>query len=57
MPKKEIKPPKKIIEDEMVSEIDFSEGFGGIPENVSLTKNIGCASYSKPKVKNTREKE
>jgi hypothetical protein len=57
MPKKEIKPPKKIIEDEMVSEIDFSEGFGGIPENVSLTKNIGCASNSIDKVKNTQKKE
>ena len=56
-PKKENKPPKKIIEDEMVSEIDFSEGFGGIPENVSLTKNIGCASNSKGKVKNYQKKE
>jgi hypothetical protein len=34
-------------------EWDFSEGFGGIPENVSLTKNIGCASDSADKVKKT----
>ena len=38
-----VKNPKK---EDMVSEIDFSEGFGGIPESVSLTKNIGCASDS-----------
>lgn len=25
---------------------DFSEGYGGIPENVSLTHNIGCGAKS-----------
>ncbi|MFD2035880.1 hypothetical protein ACFSKL_13840 [Belliella marina] len=28
-------------------EWDFSEGFGGIPDDVDLTRNIGCASDSK----------
>jgi hypothetical protein len=57
MSKKENKPPKKIIEDEMISEVDYSEGFGGIPENVSLTKNIGCASDSKGKNKKIRKND
>jgi|UPI0002A6D7DA hypothetical protein len=35
---------------------DFSEGFGGIPENVSLTQNIGCASNSGNKGKKTSKK-
>lgn len=37
---------KKIIEEE-AEEWDFSEGFGGIPDDVDLTRNIGCASDSK----------
>ena len=45
------KPGKKVIEDEIISEVDYSQGFGGIPENVSLTKNIGCASDSEDKGK------
>lgn len=49
MGKKSGYPRKKIIEEEFISEVDYSEGFGGIPENVSLTKNIGCASDSKNK--------
>lgn len=53
--KKKLK--KKVIEDEMISEVDFSEGFGGIPENVSLTKNIGCASDSKPNKKNIQKND
>lgn len=57
MAKKENKLREKIIENEMISEIDFSEGFGGIPENVSLTKNIGCASNSSIKTKKNRKKE
>lgn len=32
-------------------EWDFQEGFGGIPEDVDLSKNIGCASNKKPKKK------
>jgi hypothetical protein len=35
---------------------DFSEGFGGIPENVSLTQNIGCASNSGNKAKKSLKK-
>jgi hypothetical protein len=35
---------------------DFSEGFGGIPENVSLTQNIGCASNSGIKDKKSSKK-
>jgi hypothetical protein len=57
MGKKEKKPEEKTSVEAMVSEIDFSEGFGGIPENVSLTKNIVCASNSKDKVKNYQKKE
>ncbi|SMD42116.1 hypothetical protein SAMN00777080_0653 [Aquiflexum balticum DSM 16537] len=48
---------KKIIEEELISEVDYSEGFGGIPENVSLTKNIGCASDSKNKDKKIRKND
>lgn len=50
-------PRKKIIEQELISEVDYSEGFGGIPENVSLTKNIGCASDSKNKIKKIRKND
>lgn len=37
---------KKPIEEEAET-WDFSEGFGGIPEDVELKRNIGCASDSK----------
>lgn len=42
---------KKDKEDkeEQAEEWDFSEGFGGIPDDVDLTRNIGCASNSKKK--------
>lgn len=30
-------------------ELDFSQGFGGIPEDLDLTQNIGCASDRKKK--------
>ncbi|WP_186757118.1 hypothetical protein [Echinicola salinicaeni] len=30
-------------------EWDYSEGFGGIPEEVDLTKNIGCGTSKKLK--------
>ncbi|MCH7414173.1 hypothetical protein MM213_11790 [Belliella sp. R4-6] len=33
--------------EEEAEEWDFSEGFGGIPDDVDLTRNIGCASDSK----------
>lgn len=53
---------KKEVE-KLALERDFSEGYGGIPQDVELTKNIGCASggnkKSKPTVsqnhKNTNE--
>ena len=51
------KPGKKVFDDKMISEVDYSEGFGGIPENVSLTKNIGCASDSKDKDKKIRKND
>lgn len=35
---------------------DFTEGFGGIPEDVSLTKNIGCAGGNSKKSKEKDEK-
>ena len=56
MTKKEKKKSKNRTTDSMPSEIDFSEGFGGIPENVSLTKNIGCASDSGTNTKKTNKK-
>ncbi|GAB3658954.1 hypothetical protein GCM10028791_32210 [Echinicola sediminis] len=28
-------------------EWDFSEGFGGLPDDIELSKNIGCASNGK----------
>jgi hypothetical protein len=34
-------------------EWDFSEGFGGIPQDVDLTKNIGCTSGRKKSRKPT----
>lgn len=42
--KKKNHKPKKEQPKEEATEWDFSEGFGGIPEEVELTKNIGCAS-------------
>jgi hypothetical protein len=56
MAQKMLTKEKKSEKEEMASEWDFSEGFGGIPENVSLTKNIGCASDSKPKPKKNVKK-
>lgn len=46
--KKQKKVAPKLEESE---EWDFSEGFGGIPGEVDLTKNVGCASGSKKKKK------
>jgi hypothetical protein len=57
MGKKPVYQRKKIIGEEMISEVDYSEGFGGIPENVSLTKNIGCASDSKNKDKKIQKND
>lgn len=39
---------------EELEPLDFEDGivdFGGIPKDIDLTKNIGCASSSKKKVK------
>jgi hypothetical protein len=36
-------------EDEFADELDFSDGFGGISEDVDLTQNIGCASNQRKK--------
>jgi hypothetical protein len=33
---------KKLPEEPVASEWDFSEGFGILPTDVSLTQNIGC---------------
>jgi hypothetical protein len=51
MVKKKEKKEQKVEKENLVEDWDFSEGFGGIPENVSLTKNIGCASNSGDKGK------
>lgn len=39
-----------------IEEVDFSGDFGGIPSDISLTKNIGCAADSKPKEKQQKWK-
>jgi hypothetical protein len=39
------------VKEQKVDEIDFSEGFGGIPSDVDFNRNIGCASNSKKKNK------
>lgn len=55
MAKKKPAKVQKVQKETLAEEIDFSEGFGGIPENVSLTKNIGCASNSGDKDKKSRK--
>jgi len=35
--------------DEFASEWDFSEGFGGLPEDLDLTQNLGCVPERKKK--------
>jgi hypothetical protein len=35
--------------EDFADELDFSEGFGGIPDNVNLTHNIGCVPDQKKK--------
>jgi len=47
-------PKKKKPTKEMSAEWDLSEGFGGIPEDVDFTKNIGCVSNSIKKKPSTR---
>ncbi|WP_304516633.1 hypothetical protein [Cecembia rubra] len=39
------------MKEKLAEEWDFSEGFGGIPQELELTKNIGCASDGKKKQK------
>ncbi|RZS95175.1 hypothetical protein [Cecembia calidifontis] len=46
------KKPKEKAQD-FAEEWDFSEGFGGIPQDVDLTKNIGCASGGNKKKKSS----
>jgi hypothetical protein len=29
-------------QEEPIEELDFEDGFGGLPEDLDLTKNIGC---------------
>lgn len=53
MSKKKQNKTQNFQKEPLADEWDFSEGFGGIPENVSLTKNIGCASNSGHKDKKT----
>lgn len=36
---------------------EFGQDFGGLPSDVSLTKNIGCASTSTPKPTEKKWKE
>ena len=48
------KKPGKEIEAE---EWDFSEGMGILPENISLTQNIGCVSGKTKKPDNTTNKK
>jgi len=38
-------------QEEPVDELDVSEGFGGFPDDVSLTQNLGCASNQRKKHK------
>ncbi|EKB50779.1 hypothetical protein [Cecembia lonarensis] len=40
--------PTKIEKDE-AEEWDFSDGFGGLPEEIDLKHNLGCASDRKKK--------
>ncbi len=47
---------KTIKKEEVAEDWDFSDGFGGIPDNVDLTKNIGCASNSKKKKRDNKDK-
>ena len=35
--------------EELSQEWDFSEGFGGISQDLSLTQNLGCASDGRKK--------
>ncbi|MDN3669162.1 hypothetical protein QWY93_07470 [Echinicola jeungdonensis] len=45
MKKKKIKNDKK----QETEDWDFSEGFGGLPNDADLMKNVGCASRRKKK--------
>lgn len=44
-----MKKAKKINPDKLAEEWVFSESFGGIPQDVDLTKNIGSPSSGKKK--------
>jgi len=36
-------------QEETTDELDVSEGFGGFPDDVSLTQSLGCASNQRKK--------
>ncbi|MBS9523424.1 hypothetical protein KIH41_14275 [Litoribacter ruber] len=42
MDKKNVK--QDMPKEDLAEEWDFSEGFGGLPDDADLTGNIGCAS-------------
>lgn len=53
----ENKKSKKKTEEVFEKEVDYSEGFGGIPDDADLTKNIGCVSNNKKTPKKIKWKE
>jgi hypothetical protein len=40
---------QKKKKEEYATEWDFSEGFGGLPEDLDLTQNLGCVPERKKK--------
>jgi hypothetical protein len=40
---------RKEKKEEYAPELDFSEGFGGLPEDLDLTQNLGCVPERKKK--------
>lgn len=52
MAKDSSKSSSKKEKEEIAEEFDYSEGYGGIiPEDISFTRNIGCASNDQKKKK------
>ena len=48
-------PKTKPINEEEAEDWDFSDGFGGFPEEIDLKQNLGCASDRKKKARNLKE--
>lgn len=50
---------QKKPEEELATEWDFSDGFGGLPSEVDLTQNLGCVPdrKKKPNLKSSSEKD